>query len=173
MDKLPNLTFNCEFCDGERKMCFQLQFHALCSLLYLRTCKYFKKQHLRQVLMSHWRAVYNGANGDTKKERKNQLKTRNKPMTPSLGDGLSDHIEEHKTTGHRQTTGPSVSSVIWATVQPGRNHGKGPGKRWVYCLSILLDLTDAHCLTGDLVFLVHFLGTSGFSHVQCDITRPT
>lgn len=59
-----------------------------------------------------------------------------------------------RTTGHRQTTGPSVSSVIWATVQPGRNHGKGPGKRWVYCPSILLDVTDAHCLTGGLVFWI-------------------
>lgn len=57
-----------------------------------------------------------------------------------------------RTTGHRRTTGPSVSSVIWATVQPGRNHGKGPGKRWVYCPSFLLDVTDAHCLTGGLVF---------------------
>lgn len=34
-----------------------------------------------------------------------------------------------RTTGHRRTTGPSVSSVIWATVQPGRNRGKEPRER--------------------------------------------
>lgn len=78
-------------------------------------------------------------------------------MTSSLWDGLSNHIGEKRTTGHRRTTGLSVSSVIWAAVQPGRNHGKGPGKRWVYCLNILLDVTDAYCLALFFFFFLHMI----------------
>lgn len=52
-----------------------------------------------------------------------------------------------RTTGHGPTTGTSVFCVIWATKQPGRNRGKEPGKRWVYCPGILLDVTDACDLT--------------------------
>lgn len=84
-----------------------------------------------------------------------QLKARTQPLTRfASGWTISPARRGARTTGHGRTTGPSVSPVIWATVQPGRNHGKGPGKRWVYCPSILPPVTDAHCLTRGLVFWI-------------------
>lgn len=92
------------------------------------------------------------------------------PVTFPFQDSLPNYIREAEQQDE-QTTDPSVFPVIWATLQPGRNHGKGPGKRWVYCLSILLDVTDACDLTRGLFFFrfIWFSGNILWEHPICSI----
>lgn len=76
----------------------------------------------------------------------------------------------NRTRAERRLVRPPSLSERQA--QPGRNHGKGPGKRWDYCPGILPPVADAHCLTGGLVSPA-CLGTSAESRVQFAVAGPT
>lgn len=96
-------------------------------------------------------------------------KARIQPVTSSLQDGLSDRMEEGEQQdidGLQARPSPLLSERQCSLEgTEGRNRGKGPGKRWVYCPSILLDVTDAHCLA-----LFFFSGNILSEHLTSSVT---